>query len=183
MTGATRAELLKILALGAAASSVAPSAAHAAREEHGLGLEARIARLEAHDEIHSLMLAYGRTLDARDFEGFAGLWAADAEYVQGKGPPARGPAGIRAVLERAFAQNSAGVREPNFHVFFNIAIGPIEGDRATAFSRSAFVAAGADGQFQVVIAAHYEDVFVREGGRWKFLRRVIAADGAAPPRN
>ena len=36
------------------------------------------------------------------------------------------------------------MREPNFHVFFNIAIGPIEGDRATAFSRSAFVAAGAD---------------------------------------
>ena len=184
MADRTRAELLKILALGAAASSAGPSVARAAPGEPGepgAGLEARIARLEARDEIHSLMLAYGRTLDARDFEGFAGLWAADAEYVQGRGLPAKGPAAIRAVLERAFAQNSAGVREPNFHVFFNIAIGPIEGDRATAFSRSAFVAAGADGQLQVVIAAHYEDVFVREGGRWKFLRRVIAADGAAPP--
>ena len=31
-----------------------------------------------------------------------------------------------------------------------------------------------------LIAAHYEDLFVREDGRWKFLRRVIAADGAAP---
>ena len=180
MPGSTRAELLKILALGAAASSAAPPLARAAPGERGPALEARIARLEARDEIHALMLAYGRTLDARDFQGFAALWAAEAEYVQGKGPPAKGPAAIRAVLERAFAQNSAGVREPNFHVFFNIAIGPIEGDRATAFSRSAFVAAGAGGQLEVVIAAHYDDVFVREDGRWKFLRRAISADGAPP---
>ncbi len=87
---------------------------------------------------------------------------------------------MRAVLEAAFARNAAGVSGPNFHVFFNQAIGPIEGDRATAFSRSAFVAAAPGGGLEVIIAAHYDDIFVRENGRWKFLRRAIAADGTAP---
>ena len=174
----TRAELLKIMLAGGAAASARPALALAGTAPGRSDLAARVAVLEARAEINSLMLAYGRTLDNRDFAGFAALWAADAEYVQGKGSGAKGPAAIRAVLERAFAQNAAGVREPNFHVFFNIAIGPIAGDHATAFSRSAFVAAGADGKLDVVIAAHYEDAFIREAGRWKFLRRVISADGA-----
>ena len=74
------------------------------------------------------------------------------------------------------------MKDPNFHVFFNEAIGPVEEGRATAFSRSAFVAAGADGRLDVVVTAHYDDTFIRVGGRWKFLRRVIVGDraGSAP---
>ena len=171
----TRGELLKLLVAAGAMASGAPALGG---PRSGGSLEARVGALEARAEIESLMLDYGRTLDRRDFAAFASLWAAEAEYVQGKGPGAKGPAAIRAVLERAFAQNAARVKEPNFHVLFNIAIGPIEGDRATAFSRSAFVAADAKDALEVVIAAHYEDSFIREAGRWKFLRRVISADGA-----
>ena len=180
----TRGELLRLLIGSAGASAAAASVARAELPAHrdAPGLEARIDRLEAHQEIQTLMLDYGRTLDSRDFKSFADLWATGAEYIQGSGPPAKGPAAIRAVLEAAFARNAAGVSGPNFHVFFNQAIGPIEGDRATAFSRSAFVAAGPAGGLEVVIAAHYDDIFVRENGRWKFLRRVISADGTAPRR-
>jgi ketosteroid isomerase-like protein len=177
----TRAELLQILVGGAAVGAAVPAAA---AEREPSGLEARLHQLEARDEIHDLMMAYGRTLDRRDFQGFEGLWAPDAEYVQGRSPAVKGPAAIRALLERAFATNAAGVKDPNFHVFFNETIGPVEGDRATAFSRSAFVAAGADGKLDVVVTAHYDDVFVRANGRWKFQRRVIAADlpaASGPP--
>ncbi len=176
MADTTRADLLKVLLAGAAASAAGPALAQPASG----GLAARVARLESRDEIHTLMMAYGRTLDARDFAGFEALWTADAEYGQGPGRMSKGPPAIRAALEKAFATNAAGVREPNFHVFFNVMIGPVEGDRASAFSRSAFVAANAEGKLEVVIAAHYEDSFVREGGRWKFQRRVISAD--APRR-
>ena len=62
------------------------------------------------------------SLDRRDFQGFADLWAQDAEYVQGRGPGVKGPAAIRALLEKAFSTNAAGVRDPNFHVFYNAAI-------------------------------------------------------------
>lgn len=178
----TRAELLKILVAGAATSAgvMAGAPAGASPTRRPSSLEARLDVLESREQIHDLMLAYGRTLDNRDFQGFADLWAADAEYVQGSARPAKGPAAIRALMEGAFSRNSAGVREPNFHVFFNVMIGPIEGDGATAFSRSAFVAANAEGKLEVVIAAHYEDEFVREGDRWKFRRRVITADRTAP---
>ena len=175
----TRAELLQILVGGAAVGVAAPSAAQA-KASAPAGLEARLDSLEAREEIHDLMMAYGRTLDRRDFQGFAELWAPEAEYVQGAGAAVRGPAAIRALLEKAFATNSAGVKDPNFHVFFNEAIGPVEGDRASAFSRSAFVAAGGGGGLEVIVTAHYDDTFVRRNGRWKFLRRVIAADRAAP---
>lgn len=174
----TRAGLLQLLVGGAALAAAAPAAAESLADHKGPGLAARVDALEARDEIHALMMAYGRTLDRRDFQAFADLWASDAEYVQGAGPGARGPAAIRAVLEAAFARNAAGVKAPNFHVFFNEAIGPVEADRASAYSRSAFVAAGADGKLEVVVTAHYDDTFVRENGRWKFLRRVIAADRA-----
>jgi hypothetical protein len=179
MAETSRAELLKLLFAGAAAASAAPAAALA--QPSSGGLAERVAQLEAHNEIHALMMAYGRTLDSRDFAGFEALWATEAEYVQGKGPGAKGPAAIRAVLEKAFATNAAGVLQPNFHVFFNLAIGPIETDRGSAFSRSAFVAANARGQLEVVIAAQYQDEFVHENGGWKFLRRVITADAPAPP--
>ena len=177
----TRAELLQLLVGGAAVGAAAPSLAEAKAAEQGAptGVEARLHRLEARGDIHDLMMAYGRTLDRRDFQGFADLWAEDAEYVQGAGVAAKGPAAIRALLEKAFSNNAAGVKDPNFHVFFNEAIGPVEADRATAYSRSAFVAAGADGKLDVVVTAHYDDAFIRVGGRWKFLRRVIGADRAA----
>jgi uncharacterized protein (TIGR02246 family) len=168
----TRAELLQRLIGASAVAAAAPAAAAAVPS----GLEARIAVLEARAEIHELMMAYGATLDRRDFAAFAALWTGDAEYVQGSGPPAKGPAAIRALLEAAFARNPAGVKGPNFHVFFNQAIGPIEADRATAASRGAFVAQGAAGKLEVVVAARYEDLFVRRAGRWRFLRRVITAD-------
>ena len=174
----TRAELLQLLVGGAAVGAAAPTLA---AERGAAGLAERVDHLEARAAIHELMMAYGATLDRRDFQGFADLWASDAEYVQGRAATHKGPAAIRAALEKSFATNAAGVKDPNFHVFFNEAIGPIEGDRATAFSRSAFVAAGADGKLDVVVTAHYEDVFVRRDGRWRFQRRLIAAD-AAPPK-
>lgn len=170
----TRAELLRVLLAGGAAAAAVPAGASAAA---GSGsLQARLERLEARAEIHELMMAYGRTLDRRDFAAFQALWAEDAEYVQGSGPPARGPAAIRAALEAAFARNPAGVAGPSFHAFFDESIGPVEDGRATAFSRSAFVAAGPGGALQVVVTARYDDLFVLRDGRWRFLRRHIVAD-------
>ena len=40
--------------------------------------------------IHALLVEYGRTLDARDFEGFAALFAAEGVYVAGTGTAVRG---------------------------------------------------------------------------------------------
>ena len=76
------------------------------------------------------MMNYGRTLDARDFAGFAELFARDGEYVAGAST-AKGPAAIRELLEGLLKKNAAPVPGRDFHLFFNetIEVNGNEADR------------------------------------------------------
>src|SRR5262249_26796145 len=135
-------------------------------------MNARVQRLEDREEIRKLLNSYGRTLDRRDFTGFAALWAEDAEYVGGGGMgTGKGPAAIRAALEKMIANNPSGFGSPNFHLFFNESI-DVDGDRATGTSKAAFVVRSESNRPDVAILASYEDAFVREHGQWKFQRRA-----------
>ena len=121
------------------------------------------------DAIHELLLAYGRTLDSRDFDGFGALFTADGEYGGGRGPEA-----IAAAMRRTFASNPLGLREPNFHVFFNETI-DVEGDRATSTSMSFYVAPDDHGGYRIVMMAAYDDELAKVDGKWKFRRRIVRA--------
>jgi hypothetical protein len=144
-------------------------------------LQARVRTLEGREEIRILMNDYGRLLDERNFAGFAELFAAESEYDSG-GTLSRGPDAIAAYLKDIIARNPAGFKTPNFHVFFNESI-DVQGDRATAVSKSAFVVPGDGNRADAVILANYHDVFTRENGHWKFLRRVVRSDiPAAKPK-
>lgn len=133
---------------------------------------AELQTLRAKDEIRTLIVDYGRTLDARDFDGFAALWAEDAEYVGGPGgTPVTGAQEIADFLEAIFAQNPSGLEGATAHLFFNETI-EVRGDRATGASLGAFVAQGEGGAEMVILAA-YEDEYVMDGGRWLFARRVV----------
>jgi uncharacterized protein (TIGR02246 family) len=149
--------------------------------------ERELGALQAREEIRELLHAYGRTLDARDFEGFAALWAEDAEYVGGPGGQAVvGPDAIAGFLEGIFAANPSGLDGPTAHVFFNEHI-ELAGSRGSGTSLGGFMAQGEDRTAQMVILARYEDVYVIEGGRWKFARRVvrgvIPGPGGSPGRS
>jgi hypothetical protein len=138
----------------------------------------RLQQLEDREAIRVLFNDYGRLIDERNFAAFAELFAQNSEY--GSGPNmAKGPAAIRAQLEGAIGSNTMGIGSPNFHLFFNESI-RVEGDRATATSKGAFVAPGDDGRPQMIILATYDDVLIREGGHWKFLKRVVRGDLPAP---
>jgi hypothetical protein len=141
-------------------------------------LAARVQLLESREDIRVVMNDYGRLLDRRDFDGFAGLWASQAEYVSG-GTVTRGPGAIADSLKDIIGRNPLGFGTPNFHVFFNQSI-DVQGERATALSKSAFVVPGLNNRPEAVILASYDDVFTREGGHWKFLRRVVHGDIPAP---
>ena len=138
-------------------------------------LETRVQELEAREQIRELMHNYGRFLDQRDFMAFAGLFLeTGSEYVSG-GQTVSGAAAIGKMLEGIFAANPSGLKSPNYHVFFNETI-DVEGDKATAFSQSAFIVPGEDGSPSMVFFASYDDVFVVENGKWKFKRRVVHAN-------
>jgi ketosteroid isomerase-like protein len=145
----------------------------APRAQGSAGLEAELVELRARDAIRELIHAYGRTLDARDFDGFAELWAENAEYVGGPGGQAVvGPDAIAGFLEGIFAANPSGLEGPTAHLFANEHI-EVDGRRGSGTSLGAFLAQDGDGAARIVILATYEDDYVVEDGRWKFARRVV----------
>jgi hypothetical protein len=140
-----------------------------------LSLESRLQRLEDEKQIRELIIEYGRRLDARDFPGYARLFAREGEWIGGLGR-ARGPAAIEAMLVKGLASVAANPHTvTSFHVFSNFQI-EITGDRATGYSRLLYLVRGADDTPVPSRGGHYEDAFIREDGSWKFLRRVVVGD-------
>ena len=135
-------------------------------------LEARLKALEDKEEIHAVMMNYGRTLDNRDFAGFAALFARDAEYGGARGPLQKGPAAIRAYLEMQLARNAAPQPGRDYHFFYNETI-EVHGDTATALSKGAFYQTNDARKLETGAAVNYHDEFVREDGKWKFKKRVL----------
>jgi uncharacterized protein (TIGR02246 family) len=151
-----------------------PSVAVAQRGDSSVA--ARLQRLEDIDEIRKVLLDYGRFLDSRDLAAYSRLFAKDGEWVGGFGS-AKGPAGILA-----FMQENLGTgpnRTNTFHILSNFEI-EVKGDTATAWSRWTFVTPGADGKPVISQSGRYDDILIREDGRWRFKRREASNDIPAP---
>jgi hypothetical protein len=134
-------------------------------------LSSRIQRLEDTEEIRTLLLNYGRYLDARDFAAYSLLFAKDGEWAGGFGS-VKGPAAIQAFMEK----NIPGPNQAhNYHVLTNFVI-DVHGDTATAWSRWTFVVPGPDKRPVIAQGGRYDDSLVREHGHWKFKRRVAGND-------
>jgi len=139
-------------------------------------------RNEAADraEIHELLVDYGATLDSRDFEAFAALFAKDGVYVAGTGEGVNGKdAGEQ--MRTIFAENPMGFRQPNFHLFFNEVVTLDDADHAHATSMSLYMVPGERDRPTAAMMARYHDQLVREDGQWKFARREVESMMPAPP--
>jgi uncharacterized protein (TIGR02246 family) len=124
------------------------------------------------EEIRSVLVNYGRTLDAHDFAAYAHLFAKEGEWIGGFGS-VKGPAAIEAFM----IKNIGNPGKPNgtYHVLTNFII-DVDGDSAVAWSRWAYVVPGADKKPSIAQGGHYEDKLTRENGQWKFLRREAFTD-------
>jgi ketosteroid isomerase-like protein len=134
-------------------------------------VEARLQRLEDVDQIRTVLLNYGRFLDARDFAAYSRLFAKDGEWIGGFGT-VQGPAAIQAFMEKNIAGPNTG---HTYHILSNFEI-EVHGDTATAWSRWAYVTPGADGKPVIAQGGRYDDTLVRESGAWKFKRRTASND-------
>ncbi len=138
-------------------------------------------RSEDRAAIHRLLVDYGRTLDARDFDGFAALFARDGVYVAGgSGQPLSGSEAGEA-MRRTFAENALGFADPNYHLFFNETIDFTGPDEARSTSQSLYMVPDERGAPRAAMMASYDDRLVRQAGHWKFARRVVHAQMPAPP--
>ncbi len=157
-----------------------PAAAAAAPHRTAAGPEARLRRLEDIEQIRTLLVDYGRSLDRRDWAAYAALFAREGEWVGGFGT-AKGPAAIEAMMRKGVGGAANDDPQRNFHLLTNFEI-EADGDHGRAWSRWSFVAEGPDGRAQVLYAGRYDDVLVREDGRWKFERRTVTGDLPGAPR-
>jgi hypothetical protein len=135
-------------------------------------LEQRLQKLEDIEEIRTLMIAYGRALDKRDFAAYGALFAREGSWKGGMGG-ATGPENIASMVEAGFARMDPKMYTDSNHVMTSMDI-HVDGDSATAWSRWLWVIPGDDDRPLVQRGGYYEDVFIREDGHWKFkLRQAV----------
>jgi uncharacterized protein (TIGR02246 family) len=137
----------------------------------GLTVEQRLQAVEDELAIRRVLIDYASTQDARDYAGYAALFAREGEWVNGKNVH-KGRAAIQKMLVDLYGTPPPGfVNGDSFHITFNPEI-TLNGDRATVRSRHLLVLRGPNGTPTPALAGRYEDEFIREDGKWKILRRV-----------
>jgi uncharacterized protein (TIGR02246 family) len=134
-------------------------------------LEQRLRRVEDELAIQRVLVEYAATQDARDYAGYAALFAKNGEWVNGK-TVHKGREAIQKMLVDLYGNPAPGyVNNESYHITYNFQI-DVNGDRATARSRHLLILRGPKGEPTPALAGRYEDELVREDGHWKFLRRV-----------
>ena len=156
--------------LAVAAGLLASAPLHAQEREGAISAT----ELSDREEIRTLLLEYGRAFDDRRLEDYANLFAQQGEWV-GSSMQARGPAEILAMMRNSFGKSPPNSERPNYHIMTNIIV-DTDGDKGTAWSRWTFYSVGQDGRPFIAAAGRYEDELIREGGKWKFLRRRALND-------
>ncbi len=147
-------------------------------------LQRRVQQLEDQEQIRTVLVEYGEYLDARNYAGYASLFARDGVWTGGFGS-ATGPAEIQAMLEKNLGQAEPGfINKSSFHLMTTMVV-QVNGDTATARSRYMFFTTTSDKPVPS-LAGRYVDEFVRENGMWKIKRRTTHGvipwrDGNAPP--
>jgi hypothetical protein len=133
--------------------------------------------------IHKLLVDYGATLDARDFDGFGKLFGTNGVYAGGgPGGEAKGGSAAAEMMRKIFQANALGFRAPNFHIFFNEVVTFDGPDEAHATSMSLYMVPDENNVPSPALMARYQDDLVREGGTWKFARRSVESLIPAPKK-
>src|SRR5689334_22213296 len=134
----------------------------------------RLRRLEDAEQIRQLNLAYRRHLDARDLDAYGRLFADDGEWLGGTGY-GQGPAGITAMLTERLAGNPAPPGPTSWHLVTESGV-DVRGDWATGTVTWALIQRGEGDRPVMRLLGHYDDVYVRERGRWRYRRRIAYTD-------
>jgi hypothetical protein len=134
-------------------------------------IEARIAALEDRADIAELRARYCHVLDDRNWEALADLFTKDGEFdglARVKG---------RENILSFFRDTVSGIAEDFWHFCTNPTLS-LDGNRA--HGRIAMQYLSVKGGVSYNSAGHYDDLFARENGVWKFARRKITFYYFAP---
>lgn len=134
-------------------------------------LEARVRQVEDQLAIQRVITDYSAHLDARDYDGYVGLFTEDGVWQNGD-TRREGRGEIRAMLTGLFGEPDPGfVNLSSFHQIGNFEI-DVDGDTAHAKSRFVFVMRGEGGAPTPSLSGQYEDTLVRTEDGWKIAHRL-----------
>ncbi|MCL6249586.1 nuclear transport factor 2 family protein [Altererythrobacter sp. KTW20L] len=134
-------------------------------------LEARVQALEDTAAIQRVITDYSAHLDARDYDGYVGLFTEDGVWANGS-TRREGRVEIREMLTGLFGETDPDfVNLSSFHQISNFEI-DVDGDTATAKSRFVFVMRGEGGSPTPELSGQYHDRLVRVDGEWRIAERV-----------
>ncbi|MBN8830832.1 MAG: nuclear transport factor 2 family protein [Sphingomonadales bacterium] len=163
--------LPRIILQGSLALLVAGMGVYAVAQRPGASVEQRLQKVEDELAIRRVLVDYSATQDARDYAGYANLFAREGEWVNGKNVH-KGREAIHKMLVDLYGPPPPGyVNNESYHISSNPQV-DVQGDRATARSRHLLIMRGPNGEPQPALAGRYEDELIREDGQWKILRRV-----------
>ena len=146
-------------------------------------LEQRLIVLEDKEAIRTLLLNYGRYVDARDWDNFVTLFATDGGTWNGGMGIAKGHSEIKNMMVNSIGtgnnigKNGSGMS--NLHLYSNEVI-EVTGNTATALSKWVFMMTAESGGPDPVFIGHYVDALIKVNGVWKFQERVVHGDITRP---
>jgi ketosteroid isomerase-like protein len=133
-------------------------------------LEKRIQVLEDREAIRELITRYGLVVDDRDMDGIAACFAQDGAFRSRDGVMnARGREAVLAQFRGRFA-----VLGPSNHYTHDHLLRFDEQDPDRAYGIVTSHAEVVRNGEPMWAALRYEDVYLREDGRWRFLDRLLS---------
>lgn len=134
-------------------------------------LEERLQLVEDQLAIQRAITDYSAYLDARDYEGYVGLFTEDGVWENGD-TRREGRAEIREMLAGLFGEPDPDfVNLSSFHQVSNFEV-DVDGDTARAKSRFVFYMRGEGGEPTPELSGQYHDELVRVDGSWKIAQRT-----------
>lgn len=158
----------KMIAALALLPLMALSACNAAPDS---ALETRVQAMEDELAIKRVITDYSAAIDARDYDGYVGLFTQDGIWANGA-TRREGHAEIREMLEGLFGDVDPDyVNLASFHFISNFEVN-VDGDNASAKSRFIFFMRGTSGEPTPELSGQYHDKLIRLDGEWKISERV-----------
>lgn len=134
------------------------------------------ARARDRAAIENLVVKYAHVYDALDADGYASIFAEDADFTFG-GNTLHGRAAIRGVITGALERRAnASANEPvvkTYHIISNTRIEFVSDTEARHRSYWQVVSRAEGGAPVVANVGYYDDVVVKRNGEWLIQSRVI----------
>lgn len=126
-------------------------------------------------EVERLVYTYAERIDAGDLAGVGDLFAS-GRLVAGPGVVIEGAHAVRKLYEQSTRIHSDGTPRTR-HVTTNVIV-DVDAAGTTASSRSTYTVFQQtdDLPLQPIISGRYRDLFVLDGGAWRFEEREILVD-------